>query len=136
MLSGTRTADATHGTRSKRKERDPSGSPRARYPAAAGPEPSQAHPVPGPVAAGDNNRLLAGCLAHEFLTRGTLLGKRWGNETAGGPERDTAGGSAESTRGQEQQPSSYAEVTYLLKAEGARIPGVVNPTQLARWLER
>ncbi|XP_074584730.1 uncharacterized protein LOC141840586 [Curcuma longa] len=141
MSSHARIADAeaTHDTRSKRKQRDSSDSPLTQSPAVAAPERSHTRigacsmPVPGPVRAG-NNRLLAGCLAHEFLTRGTLLGKRWGNERASGSERDKAASSGESTRSREE-PSSYAAVTYLLKAEAACIPGVVNPTQLAHWLE-
>ncbi|RRT39704.1 hypothetical protein B296_00019761 [Ensete ventricosum] len=31
--------------------------------------------------------------------------------------------------------AGYAEVSYLLKSDAAHIPGVVNPTQLARWLQ-
>ncbi|KAG6480718.1 uncharacterized protein LOC122016355 [Zingiber officinale] len=139
MLSHARIAEATNDARRKRKERDSSDSSLTQSPAVAAPEPSHARigpspiPVPGPVRAG-NNRLLAGCLAHEFLTGGTLLGKRWGKETGAGSELDKAASSGESTRGREA-PSSYAAVTYLLKAEAACIPGVVNPTQLAHWLD-
>ena len=68
-----------------------------------------------------NNRLLAGNLAHEFLTHGTLLGRR-----------------IDPTRQPEPEPEPkrrYAQVCCLLMAaDGAHIPGVVNPTQLARWL--
>ena len=69
----------------------------------------------------NNNKLLAGNLAHEFLTHGTLLGRRI--EPA--------------TRRPEPEPKRrYAEVSWLLMADGgAHIPGVVNPTQLARWLQ-
>ncbi|MBA0764828.1 hypothetical protein Gotri_014113 [Gossypium trilobum] len=30
---------------------------------------------------------------------------------------------------------SYAEVASVLKGGGAHIPGIVNPTQLARWIQ-
>ncbi|XP_074574766.1 uncharacterized protein LOC141831257 [Curcuma longa] len=77
------------------------------------------------TAQGKDNRLLAGFLAHEFLSRGTLLGRRW----------DPSNGAFEQGL---LPPASgaYSQASYLLlKAEGTHIPGVVNPTQLARWLQ-
>ncbi|CAA7410510.1 unnamed protein product [Spirodela intermedia] len=71
---------------------------------------------------GGGNRLLAGYLAHEFLTKGSLFGRSW--DTAVMPE--TKPGEA---------PMTYAEVALLLKTEEAQIQGIVNPTQLARWLQ-
>ncbi|KAI3983223.1 hypothetical protein MKX01_039647 [Papaver californicum] len=108
-------------------------------------------------AADNNNWLLAGYLAHEFLTQGTLLGQKWDPSRAeanpitprnnsprirGGGGRPTVGGGAagaeaKAVRPQQQQAvhSSYADVSsMLLKSEGAHIEGIVNPTQLARWL--
>ncbi|KAK3017541.1 hypothetical protein RJ639_007413 [Escallonia herrerae] len=103
-----------------------------------------AEPVP-------SNQLLAGYMAHEFLTRGTLLGQKFD------PARDVAvplspaepkrgkpgssqsrfGGEAEQSGGKSKPKSqqSYAEVAGLMKSNGAHIPGIVNPTQLARWLQ-
>ncbi|XP_030548690.2 uncharacterized protein LOC115753957 [Rhodamnia argentea] len=72
-----------------------------------------------------DNRLLAGYMAHEFLTRGTLLGAR--------PEaaRD------ETPKHPEGKPSgSYGEVASILKSDGVHVPGVLNPTQLARWIHQ
>ncbi|CAM0903820.1 unnamed protein product [Alopecurus aequalis] len=69
-----------------------------------------------------NNKLLAGNLAHEFLTHGTLLGRRIE------PTRQPA-------RPEPEPKRRYAEVSWLLMANGAHITGVVNPTQLARWLQ-
>lgn len=74
-------------------------------------------------AQGNNNRLLAGYLAHEFLARGTVLGRR-----------------IEPSRGcpapaEPHAKRRYAEVSWLLMTTGAHIPGVVNPAQLGRWLQ-
>ena len=98
-----------------------------------GARPPLPHPgAAGPQAAGGagGNKLLAGYLAHEFLRRGTLLGER--RLEPPGPGR------------KEKEPAlavpapepsrRYAEVSRLLMAGGARIPGVVNPSQLGRWL--
>ncbi|KAI3459532.1 hypothetical protein Pfo_016195 [Paulownia fortunei] len=90
-----------------------------------------------------SNRLLAGYMAYEFLTKGTLLGQKFD------PARSEAVpvNSAESKRNKHSQPSkeaepigkskpqSYAEVANLLRSDGVHIPGVVNPTQLARWIQ-
>lgn len=103
-------------TSRKRKERDGSDAPPA---AKTEPVESGAPPV--------GNRLLAGYLAHEFLTQGTLFGQRWDPAETKNPDRG---------RADEPGPvKAYAEVACLLKAEGAHIPGVVNPTQLSRWLQ-
>ncbi|CAL9204584.1 uncharacterized protein LOC103975776 [Musa acuminata AAA Group] len=146
MSTHVRPGEAAAGALRKRKDREPSDSPRARSP--AGPDPVQ------PALARDN-RLLAGCLAHEFLTKGTLFGKRWepnGSEPdnnmanvvrPGSADGDTdkeranpvRSGSTTAEPARSKPPIAYAEVSYLLKADGARIPGVVNPTQLARWLQ-
>ncbi|KAF8723069.1 hypothetical protein HU200_022219 [Digitaria exilis] len=77
-----------------------------------------AAPAPAPAAAaaaspGDRgNLLLAGLLAHEFLSSGTVLGERRGAEAAAA----TGGGGA-----------------VLVQRGAARVPGVVNPAQLAAW---
>lgn len=87
---------------------------------------AKAEPVVG-GAPPAGNRLLAGYLAHEFLTRGTLFGQQWDPADCKNPDLVRAG---------EPVPlKAYAEVACLLKAEGAHIPGVVNPTQLAQWLQ-
>ncbi|RLN41908.1 pleckstrin homology domain-containing family H member 3 [Panicum miliaceum] len=87
------------GPARKRKDRD----------AASPPEPAAA---PG----GDGgNLLLAGLLAHEFLSSGTVLGDRRGP----GPKAARATGGAA-----------------LVLRGGARVPGVVNPAQLAAWAGR
>ncbi|WOK98746.1 hypothetical protein Cni_G07458 [Canna indica] len=147
MASHVPTAETTVEASRKRKGRESSYSPRAQSPAVPGWGQSGPGPVPARADAVRNNRLLAGVLAHEFLTKGTLFGKRWetsGYESANnknnnskavvaGSVQPVSGPTAESARS--KPPSSYANVSYLLKANGARIPGVVNPTQLARWLQ-
>ncbi|KAJ8506340.1 hypothetical protein OPV22_007226 [Ensete ventricosum] len=100
----------TLGAPRKRKERDASGHARPQLASSAEP-------------AKDNNRLLAGYLAHEFLTRGTLLGKSLG------PDRADPG-----KMGPAEPVGTYKEASYLLMRGGAHVPGVVNPTELARWL--
>lgn len=90
-----------------------------------------------------SNRLLAGYMAYEFLTEGTLFGEKFDP----GRAEAVPVNSAESKRNRQSQPSkeaepsgkskphSYAEVANLLKSDGVHIPGVVNPTQLARWIQ-
>ncbi|KAK8365389.1 hypothetical protein V6Z11_A02G050300 [Gossypium hirsutum] len=75
-----------------------------------------------------------------FLTRGTLLGQKFD------PDQSEAvpivGSLAEPRKvktgtepmGKKECPS-YAEVASVLKDDGAHIPGIVNPTQLARWIQ-
>lgn len=95
------------------------------------------------------NRLLAGYMAYEFLSKGTLFGQKYD------PARAEAVALAGSTKPegrrqqQQQEPSvqqqqqqkehkqtkGYAEVASILKTEGAHIPGIVNPTQLAKWIQ-
>lgn len=85
------------------------------------------------------NRLLAGYLAHEFLTKGTLMGQQWDPARAvaepvvGKPTMKR--GAAAADRAKPAPMGSYADVAQLVKTEGAYVPGVVNPAQLARWLQ-
>ncbi|XP_062219688.1 uncharacterized protein LOC133919338 [Phragmites australis] len=88
-------------------------------------------PPPGAagLGGGGGNKLLAGYLAHEFLRCGTLLGER--RLVPPQPirkEKEPAAVAALEAR------RRYTEVSRLLVAGGARIPGVVNPAQLGRWL--
>lgn len=89
-----------------------------------------------------SNRLLAGYMAYEFLKKGTLFGQKFD------PSRAEAMpvSSSESKRSKQSnankeagkskpKPQSYADVANLLKSDGVHIPGVVNPTQLARWIQ-
>ena len=90
--------------------------------------PGAAGPQAGGGAGAGGNKLLAGYLAHEFLRRGTLLGERR-LEPSGRKEKEPV------LAVPAPEPSRrYAEVSRLLMAGGARIPGVVNPSQLGRWL--
>nr|GMD77278.1 embryo sac development arrest protein [Ipomoea batatas] len=99
-----------------------------------------------PPAGGSSNRLLAGYMAYEFLTSGTLFGQKFDPARAEAfPVNNNNNLSSELKRGskpgqsptsQEPEPSqAYIEVATLLKNEGAHIPGVVNPMQLARWIQ-
>ncbi|KDP26496.1 hypothetical protein JCGZ_17654 [Jatropha curcas] len=97
-------------------------------------------PEPAP-----SNQLLAGYLAHEYLTKGTLFGQPWAPSRA--EAVPVSAGFVESKKikasqkAKEAEPNSnketyerYVDVSCLLKAGGAHLPGVVNPSQLARFL--
>ncbi|KAL4588032.1 hypothetical protein LXL04_000910 [Taraxacum kok-saghyz] len=96
-----------------------------------------------------DNKLLAGYMAHEFLTKGTLFGQPWDPARAGSMlvsadlkkpvKQPTKGKIAEPDLkpkpGEKRKLENYAEVSALLKGKnGAHIPGIVNPTQLAQYL--
>lgn len=125
-----------------------------RAPPAPAPVKSPKPPAPAPAAA--NNKLLAGYLAHEFLTKGTLFGEPWDPARAEAvpvsatsssssrgkpahPEKRKAEPSAKAEEEEERKRSEkqqrYLEVADLLRADGVHIPGIVNPTQLARFLQ-
>lgn len=90
-----------------------------------------------------SNRVLAGYMAHEFLTKGTMFGQMFDPARAEAALVNS-GAADELRRGKpvaEAEPNetvrsrTYDEVASLLKSDGAHIPGVVNPTQLAQWLQ-
>ncbi|XVF81025.1 hypothetical protein PTKIN_Ptkin15bG0123200 [Pterospermum kingtungense] len=94
------------------------------------------------------SQLLAGYLAHEFLTRRTLFGQLWdparpqqaaaesgtGIREEAEPSERSRAGEAE-PKPKEENHQMYVEVASLMKADGAHIPGIVNPSQLARFLQ-
>jgi hypothetical protein len=91
-------------------------------------------PPPPPPQDG-NSKVLAGYLAHEFLKFGTLLGERppapiRKESAAARPAPAPASAPVPAP----EPARRYAEASTLLMAGGPRIPGVVNPTQLGRWL--
>ncbi|XP_004495353.1 uncharacterized protein [Cicer arietinum] len=98
-----------------------------------------------PATPTSSNRLLAGYLAHEFLTKGTLFGEKFG------PDSESLVGSGEQIRSQlysraeaseseltrpfvRKEQESYSEVASIMKTDGTHIKGIVNPTQLSRWI--
>ncbi|XWS39157.1 hypothetical protein CRYUN_Cryun18bG0026100 [Craigia yunnanensis] len=80
-------------------------------------------------------------MAHEFLTSGTLLGQKF--DTARAEAIPIIGSLAEPKKpikeetesNLKKENQSYDEVAIILKNEGAHIPGIINPTQLARWMQ-
>ncbi|CAI9776001.1 unnamed protein product [Fraxinus pennsylvanica] len=93
-----------------------------------------------------SNRLLAGYMAYEYLTKGTLLGEKFDPARAAVPVNSGDSKRNRPDEGQGQQnveakpsgktkPQGYAEVASLLKGDGAHIPGILNPTQLGRWIQ-
>ncbi|KAG2719261.1 hypothetical protein I3843_03G250700 [Carya illinoinensis] len=92
----------------------------------------------------NRNRLLAGYLAHEYLTRGTLLGRPWDpvqDEAVSVSNRGDPNGNGEAEERRRRGPRQvedyerYVGVANLLKTDGAHVPGIVNPTQLASFLQ-
>ncbi|XP_054780005.1 uncharacterized protein LOC129287781 [Prosopis cineraria] len=91
-----------------------------------------------------SNQLLAGFLAHEFLTKGTLFGEPWDPARAaeGPTEADKRKGKSSqigegepaSRRAEPEKQGRYAELADLMRASGTHVPGIVNPTQLSRFL--
>ncbi|XP_052190286.1 uncharacterized protein LOC127799986 [Diospyros lotus] len=108
--------------------------------------PAVTSPIPSkPAEPPSSNLLLAGYMAYEFLTKGTLLGQKWDPARAEAvpvsnglaqPKKTKLSAEAEpSGRAKPNNKQSYAEVASLLKADGVHLPGIVNPTQLARWIQ-
>ncbi|XP_030935186.1 uncharacterized protein LOC115960426 [Quercus lobata] len=102
-----------------------------------------------------SNKILAGYLAHEFLTRGTLFGQQWDptstnqNEAVSKKAEEEkkpkpsgeAEGQVEEEEGDDQQQRQqekerYVELANLLKTGGAHLAGIVNPTQLTHFLHK
>lgn len=89
-----------------------------------------------------SNRLLAGYMAYEFLTRGTLFGQKFDPARTEAVSLESKRLKPEVPEQQQQQQAtvvkehkSFAEVATILKTDGAHIPGIVNPTQLTRWIQ-
>ncbi|KAJ0262634.1 hypothetical protein HA466_0031470 [Hirschfeldia incana] len=92
-------------------------------------------PPPTIVEQAGSNQLLAGYLAHEYLNKGTLFGEQWN------PVRyQPIAGARKNKPIHDIEPSDckrrrYVEVADILRADGAFMPGIVNPSQLARSLK-
>ncbi|KAJ8547210.1 hypothetical protein K7X08_010796 [Anisodus acutangulus] len=92
------------------------------------------------------NPILAGYMAYEYLTNGTLLGQKFDparakdvpvNALAEPKKRKPSLEEAEpGTKGKVKAHSqNYVELASLLTTDGTHIPGIVNPTQLAQWIQ-
>lgn len=82
-----------------------------------------------------SNQLLAGYLAHEYLNKGTLFGEKWNPARS---ESIAEGRKNKQSHGKEPSDNKrrrYVEVADILRAEGSFMPGIVNPSQLARSLK-
>lgn len=93
---------------------------------------------------GSNQLMLAGYLSHEFLTNGTLFGEQWNPARAQAspfsaqsvePKKMKPSHNIEPTEESEPKRKRYVEVANLLRSDGAHLPGIVNPAQLARFLK-
>ncbi|KAL6532433.1 hypothetical protein OROGR_014403 [Orobanche gracilis] len=149
----------TSGTSRKRKDRElflPSTSTKPLVPQTASgravSRPGQATSSskwaePEPQQPLSSNRLLAGYMAYEFLNKGTLFGQNIDPAKADDLRVSSAAESKRNYRQRRSQasmepepsgkpkPQNYAEVANLLKSDAAYIPGIVNPTILARWIQ-
>ncbi|PSR89748.1 Cortactin-binding protein like [Actinidia chinensis var. chinensis] len=113
------------------------------------PRPGPASLAQEPLEPASNNQLLAGCLAHEFLTKGTLFGQLWDPARAEAfpvaveSRRVKFPGSSQKAKAEpstKAEPNTekyqrYVEVSNMLKTDGAHLPGIVNPAQLAPFLQ-
>lgn len=114
-------------TPTNREERDDFDAPKPPHAALFKPR----KPATPPQAESSSfNILLAGYLAHEYLTEGTIFGSK-PVDSAQSKKRSADG---ESEPPHEKKRKRYAEVASLLRTDGARIQGIFNPTQLARFL--
>ncbi|OIW21326.1 hypothetical protein TanjilG_32139 [Lupinus angustifolius] len=88
-----------------------------------------------------SNQLLAGYLAHEFLTNGTLFGERF-NPYSTRYNTKPSSNKTEPSKSQMDSKAvgpavnyeSYGDVAYIMKTDGTHIKGIVNPTQLSQWI--
>ncbi|KAK1428425.1 hypothetical protein QVD17_17259 [Tagetes erecta] len=108
--------------------------------------------APKPARPPTDNKLLAGYLAHEFLTKGTLFGQTWDPARAEAVPVLAAAHSADvrkpmkehvSQKGKPAEPKpgdkrkfeNYAQMSGIIMGKnGVHIPGIVNPTHLTRFL--
>ncbi|KAK0583223.1 hypothetical protein LWI29_034789 [Acer saccharum] len=130
-------------TQTKRKHRDDLDAPKLSSFTKL-PKPITSQPGFNKAAKPDSsNQLLAGYMAHEYLTKATLFGQPFDPAQAQAvpepskpsPEKKEE---AEPSRGaelEEDKYQRYVEVASLIKTDGAHIPGIVNPTQLVRFLQ-
>ncbi|CAH8361990.1 unnamed protein product [Eruca vesicaria subsp. sativa] len=79
-----------------------------------------------------SNYLLAGYMAHEFLTCGTMLGRKLYPGWAEVGPLDSPQHREVKKKADHQ---SYSEVASVFKTDGTHVSGVVNPTQLAKWIQ-
>ncbi|KAK4744584.1 hypothetical protein SAY87_010896 [Trapa incisa] len=121
------------GTLRKRKEREPMLS---------GAEVDAARKPAGPTAPAEasshpefDNRILASYMAYEFLTRGTLLGQKLNNGRTEADRVSLPGPSSETHTNEIKESRSYTELACILKMEGVHIPMIINPTELAGWIQ-
>lgn len=95
------------------------------------------------TVASSSNQLLAGYLAHEFLTKGTLFGQPFDAaraESSSSSSSSSSAGEEEAEKIGRAEPGvesleRYVAVADLLGSDGAHLSGVFNPTQLARLLQ-
>ncbi|KAE8667992.1 putative peroxisomal membrane protein 2, pxmp2 [Hibiscus syriacus] len=130
---------STPGVSRKRKEREPFYSFKPSTPVQSSVHTSPKHPS----SPNCSNQLLAGYMAHEFLIKGTLLGQQFDPARSEsvpvaiasmcGPRKPVQQETEPKDFNKESQ--SYADVARILKEDGTHITGILNPTQLARWIK-
>ncbi|XP_002275835.1 uncharacterized protein LOC100253191 [Vitis vinifera] len=128
---------STLGASNKRKERDGFDAHEIpKIPKFTTPQAATVTASPKSLEPASHNRLLAGYLAHEFLTKGTVFGEKCPSARAEAKpvpaELKKGRGGAELKM---EALKRYVAVSDLLKTDGAHIPGIINPTQLGRYLQ-
>lgn len=129
----------TPGASRKRKEREAfySFKPSATTQPLPPPPPSPSFPATAALP-DSSNRLLAGYLAYEFLTKGTLFGQKYDPARARPalqPSAEPRKVKPEAEPRPQKEHQGYAEVANILKTDEAHIQGIVNPAQLASWIK-
>ncbi|GAV86295.1 hypothetical protein CFOL_v3_29727 [Cephalotus follicularis] len=82
-----------------------------------------------------SNQLLAGYLAHEYLTKGTLFGEPRDPTQPQSPPVKSKPIQRLEAEPDDAKHQRYVEVANLLKENGVHLPGILNPTHLARFLQ-
>ncbi|GAB4841054.1 hypothetical protein Ancab_021800 [Ancistrocladus abbreviatus] len=90
---------------------------------------------------GGNSKILGGYLAYEYLTTGTLFGEGYGTvahahaeAVKNVSEEPKLAKQIKEEKVEERKYKAYVEVANLLKVEGTHLPGIVNPSHLAKYL--
>lgn len=128
----------TAGSSRKRKEREPAPYSFLKSSATL---PSAPTPAAKPGDGLSSNRLLAGYMAYEFLTNGTLFGRKFEPVRAEAVPLPSSSVDSKSWKPESEAANvkkvhkSYAEVASILKTDGVHMAGIVNPMQLAQWVQ-
>ncbi|CAH8323250.1 unnamed protein product [Eruca vesicaria subsp. sativa] len=89
--------------------------------------------TPTAAESAGSKQLLAGYLAHEYLNKGTFFGEQWNPTRSESESRKSE--AMDEIEVSEHKRRRYVEVADILKVDGAFMPGIINPSQLAQSLK-